>query len=272
VANRGLRDTGLNAFQLYQLIQEAAFDPACGSTSSMPAPATAAATAVAQHWLQAFDTGHGEDTDWDHPFKRFQGLTIARRHLVQAHAAKGLAGLLETCPAAVAALQGLLPFLQAPHKLIIQQPSPEQHKQLPQEPQQRSHMHDSSSNSRSAKSTSACSSNAASAPFLQATGSSSIASSSDSRQQLQGVPAGLPSLLELLPPAQQAWLMGDVVAGLLLTHPAADLASSSNSSSSSTTASRKDSSHTRCAFFMWFFIQLLKPTRPIGSLLRSVCK
>jgi hypothetical protein len=150
---------------------------------------------------------------------------------VQAHAAQGLAGLLQTCPATVAALQGVLPFIRPPHQLITQQPSLQEAPQ--QQQQQQSNLFNSSNSSSSCTTSGTPNSAVRPAPVLQAPPGSSSSSASIG-QRLDGmITAGhtstkLPSLLELLPPAQQAWLVGDVVAGLLL-HQHADDASSSSS-------------------------------------------
>jgi hypothetical protein len=229
VADQKLRDTGLHAVDLFHLLGATAFNAQAGSQQSLPT--TTAAEAVTQHWLQALDHGHGTDTDASHPYKLFQGLAVARKALVQAHAAQGLAGLLQTCPATVAALQGVLPFMRPPHQLITQQPSLQE---APQQQQQQSNLSSSSNRSSSCTPSVAPNSAVRPAPVLQAPPGSS--SSARIGQQLDGmVTAGqtstkLSSLMELLPPGQQAWLMADVVAGLLLHQPADDSSSSSSSS------------------------------------------
>jgi hypothetical protein len=179
-------------------------------------PATLAAEeALTRHWLQALDYGQGTDADAGHPYRLFQGLAVARKALVQAHAAQSLAGLLQTCPATVAALQGVLPFMRPPHQLITQQPSLQEQLQTatPQQQQRQSNI------------------------------SSSSSSSSSISQQLSGAvtdgkAGGIPSLMELLPASQQAWLLADVVTGLLLHQHADDASSSSSSTSTSTSSSR----------------------------------
>jgi hypothetical protein len=243
VANHSLHDSGLNANQLFHIICDSEFDPT-RAVSSLPPPATTAATAVTHHWLQALDSGYGEKSDLGHPFKRFLALSVARQHFVQAHAAQGLAGLLQTCSATVSALQELLPFVRAPHQLITQQPSLNKHLQEPQQQQQQQQQHQDtqflrsrSNSSRASTAASIFSNGARSAPFLQAPDCSSSTSSSYSNQQLEEGTERLPSLLELLPPAQQAWLLGDVVAGLLLSQPA-DAASISSSATGTMSSSR----------------------------------
>jgi hypothetical protein len=218
--------------QLLRLMGESAFDLHAGLQQSLPA--TTAAEAVTQHWLQALDHGQGTATDAGHPYKLFQGLAVARRALVQAHAAQGVAGLLQTCPATVAALQGVLPFMRPPHQLIAQQPSLQEAPQ--QQQQQQSNLSSSSNNSSSCLPSGTPNSAVSPAPVLQAPAGSS--SSASIGQQLDGMGTAsqtstkLPSLLDLLPPAQQAWLVADVVAGLLLHQHANDASSSSANSSS----------------------------------------
>jgi hypothetical protein len=211
VADHKLRDTGLDAVQLYQLMGDSAFNGTQAALNKVPLPATTAAPAVTQHWLQALD--HGPGTDVNHPFKHFQALDIARKALVHAHAAQGLAGLLQTCPASVTALQGVLPFMQPPHQLIMQQCSLQERMQQAQQQQQQQQQYN---------------------PQLHRSSSSSAGIS----QQLDGGSSSLPSLLELPPPAQQAWLFADVVAGLLLLDQQGDQASSSSSSDKSSTTPR----------------------------------
>lgn len=191
-----LRDSGLQIEDLCQLIPDGLILPSKLLTDSTSKPkstapsrsdacsstqlrSAAASTADQPSWLQP---SVGSDIPHD-PYVGFLALAWARRKLVSSNVPPGVKGFLQH-PRVLSALQGILPHLPLIPWLAEQQPQQQQDRIL--------------------QTAAAC----------RSTASSSSSTGTDGGEAEMEVP----SLLQLLPPAQRAWLLAELTAGLLFAN------------------------------------------------------